>query len=281
LQYYFPDNVLAEYFYEYYFGVVSYEISCIKEFRVILEYILVSLLIGFVSGVFGIGGSIISTPVLKIFFGLPDLIALASPLPVTIPTALSGVYGYWKSGAINKRIALLTLVGGMPATIFGALGTKIIAGQWLMLLRGILIILVGIRLIKTGKPLPIELKNDKQKVVLGLIAGIMVGILSGLLAVGGGIVMVPIFILLFGLTMQEAAATSLLCLAFLAIPGTLTHWYLGNIDWYLVMIFTIGVIPASYLGSKFAMKVKSGPLQVAFSIFIILFGIYFILDQMY
>lgn len=242
-------------------------------------YILIGILIGFMSGLFGIGGSIIGTPILKLFFGLPDLIAIASPLPVTIPTALAGVYGYWRSGAIHKKLAAATIIGGLPATILGALGTRIIASKWLMILTGVFVIIVGLRLLKSSKPIKIEFNRQIHISLLAGLIGFFVGILSGLLAVGGGIIMVPAFILIFGLSMQEAAATSLLCIAFFAVPGTLVHWWLGNIDWHLVLFLSVGVIPASYLGSKAALFIKSKLLKMVFSIFLICFGVYFILNQ--
>jgi len=76
------------------------------------EYVVTGSLIGLLSGIFGMGGSIIATPVLKSVFALPDFIALASPLPVTIPTAVAGVIAYWQKGFVNKKAAFFTILGG-------------------------------------------------------------------------------------------------------------------------------------------------------------------------
>lgn len=245
-----------------------------------LEYILLGIAIGFLSGVFGIGGSIISTPILRLFFGIPELIALASPLPVTIPTAISGVYSYRQKGCFNKKVAAYAIFFGLPATILGAIGTKYISGNALMILTGVLIVIMGIRFLQSSNnDLPTFIKQCPTAIQSGFI-GFIAGIFSGLLAVGGGFILVPAFVLIVGLTMQEAAATSLICVAFFAIPGTLVHWKLHHIDWMLVLNLSIGVIPASYLGVRFSAKLKSKHLQVAFSIFLIMFGIYFILKQL-
>ena len=244
-----------------------------------MEYILVGIMIGFLSGIFGIGGSIIATPVLKTLFGLPDFIALASPLPVTIPTALAGAFGYCQKGIIHKKTAFFTILGGLPATLLGAFATKFVKGEWMMILTGFVVFIVALRLLKGNKVVNCDTQNKIPFPVLAGIIGFVAGIFSGFLAVGGGIILIPAFILTMGLSMQEAASTSLLCVAFFAIPGTLVHWHLGHIDWHLVLYLSCGVIPASYLGARIGMSVKSKQLQIAFSIFLIIFSIYFIMKQ--
>lgn len=241
-----------------------------------VTYILVGLAVGFLSGIFGIGGSIITTPILKLFFGIPEFIALASPLPVTIPTAISGVYGYWRKGITHKKTALFAIMGGLPATIVGALLTKVINSKWLMLLTGILVVLIGISFFRNNKhKIPECIKNCHEN-LKALLIGIVAGLFSGLLAVGGGFILVPAFVIILGLSMQEAAATSLLCVACYAIPGTIVHWQLNHIDWNLVLNLSIGVIPSSYLGAHVASFAKSKLLQRIFSLILIIFGVYFI-----
>jgi len=237
------------------------------------------MLIGLLSGIFGIGGSIIATPILKILFGFPDLIAIASPLPVTIPTAIGGLVGYWQKKSINTKVATATIIGGLPTTIIGSFMTKVISSKYLMVLTGIFVILVGLRLLNSSKLKNSEVKKDLPILIKAFLIGVLCGIFSGLLAVGGGIILVPAFILILGLSMQEAASTSLLCVAFFAIPGTLVHWGLHHIDWRLVLNLSIGVIPAGYIGAHVGTSINSQKLKTSFSIFLIIFGIYFILKQ--
>lgn len=246
-----------------------------------LSYILVGIVVGFLSGIFGIGGSLICTPILKLFLGIPELIALASPLPVTIPTAVSGAYSYWQKGFVNKEIAVSTIIFGLPTTIFGAWCTKFVNPKFLMILTGIMIVAIGFRFLNNKK---IEMHPHLKKCSLSLQAGfigIIAGFFSGLLAVGGGFLLVPAYVMFLGLSMQEAAATSLICVAIYAIPGTIVHSLLSHIDWMLVINLSIGVIPASYLGARVAIILKSKQLQRIFSLFLILFGMYFIFKQIH
>lgn len=249
--------------------------------ELIFSYIAIGMVVGFLSGMFGIGGSAVNTIILKVFFGLPDLIALATPLPVVIPTAISGVYGYWKKNVIRKDVAFYAILGGLPATIAGAYATKFINSIWLMVLTGVFAIYLGIRLLKDKKYEKTETERKIPIQIIAVLTGIIAGGVSGLLALGGGVILIPAFILLLGLTMQEAAATSLLCIAFFALPGTIVHSALGHINWNVTFLLTLGVIPTGYLGAKAGMAIKSKQLQMMFSIFLISFGIYFILKQLH
>lgn len=245
-----------------------------------LAYTFLGLIIGLTSGMFGVGGSLITTPLLKIIFNIPDIIAIASPLPVTIPTAIAGGISYQKSGLTNYKIAAGSIIGGMPASILGAYCTKFINGNLLLLLTGLLIIITGFRLLKKESSLIINLPKSSYIFLISVIIGVLAGFTSGLLAVGGGIILIPVYILVLGLTIQEAAATSLFCISFFAIPGTIVHWHLHHINWLIVLYLSIGTIPASYLGAKIALKIKSEQLKFMFSIFFIIFGIYFTLKQL-
>lgn len=208
---------------------------------VIWAYLAVGALIGFLSGLFGVGGSGLSTPALKLLFPLPDLVALASPLPVTIPTALSGAYSYWRRGLVRRDVLLWTTIGGLPGVILGALGTRVVAVSWLMGLTGLFVVLIGLRLLTRVRSDAVPAAPwTRRRVVLAVTIGAAVGILSGLLANGGGFLMVPAFVLFLGLSMSEAAATSLVAVAIFAIPGTLVHWWLGHIDWLLVGALSVG-----------------------------------------
>jgi uncharacterized membrane protein YfcA len=84
--------------------------------------------------------------------------------------------------------------------------------------------------------------------------GVVAGGMSGLLGVGGGVVMVPAFAEIAKLPIKTAIASSLLCVAAFAVPGTITHWALGNIDWRFAIPLAIGVVPGARLGAAVAIK---------------------------
>jgi uncharacterized membrane protein YfcA len=92
--------------------------------------------------------------------------------------------------------------------------------------------------------------------------GLVAGTVSGLLGVGGGIVMVPAFTALFGMPLKRALGTSLLCIAALVVPGTLTHWLLGHIDWAIFLVVTLGAVPGARLGARLALGTREPVLRL-------------------
>ena len=95
-----------------------------------------------------------------------------------------------------------------------------------------------------------------------------------MLANTGGVLYAPLFIMLLGMEVKRALATSLIVAAVLAVPGTLAHWYLGHIDWRLAAALSIGAIPCSYLGARLAIAIRSGTLVTIYGIALTFFGLY-------
>jgi uncharacterized membrane protein YfcA len=242
------------------------------------------LSIGVFSGLFGVGGSSISTPLLRIFLGTPSLIALASPLPVTLPTALAGAVVYQGQKLINVRVVAWTVAGGVPSMVAGALLTQWAPPEGLMFMVGAAIVVIGVGMIRSAVPPDTlgpgeRLWQDPPGARL-LAVAVPVGLLSGLLANGGGFLLVPAFVLLFGATLRRAAATSLPCIALLAVPGTITHAALGHIDGWLSLQLSLGVIPGTYLGARLSLWLRDVHLRQPFGLFMVAFGAYFLLREL-
>ncbi|MBI4530352.1 MAG: sulfite exporter TauE/SafE family protein [Candidatus Latescibacteria bacterium] len=237
-------------------------------------------MLGFLSGLFGVGGSSIATPLLRLL-DVSRLVALATPLPVTLPTALVGGVTYWRRGLVDGRVVFWTAVGGIPAVILGAYLTTVVPGRLLMLLTGLFVVAVGIRLLH--KPLAFEGRQTRPAAASGLLTtvGAGVGLLSGFLANGGGFLLVPAYLILFHLEAREAAATSLVAVALLALPGTLVHWWLGHVDPSLAVLLAIGCVPSAYLGARTGMALQGRQARVLFGLFLLTFGLFFLLRTLY
>jgi uncharacterized protein len=248
--------------------------------------IVIGLVVGLLSGVFGVGGSSIATPLLRVFLGTSPLIALASPLPVTLPVALSGTIAYQRHRLISRRVVAWTAAGGMPAVILGSVLTRWVPGHWLMLLVAAAMVLAGWQILRpstsSGSDASSEVDNAVWRhppVVILLTVAVVVGLLSGLLAIGGGLFLIPAFILLLGAGMRQAAATSLACVAFLAVPGTVTHALLGHIDGWLSLQLALAVIPATYLGARLSLRLTQIRLRRSFGVFLLVFAVYFFIRE--
>ena len=243
--------------------------------------------IGVLSGLFGVGGSSISTPFLRILLHTPRLTALGSPLPVTIPTAIVGGYAYHRQGFVNWRVVRLVVIGGVPAVLAGSLLTKWVPAEGLMFLIAGAVFAIGVQMLltrgalapagRTAQPALAEWPQRSTLFVLGM--GAVVGVLSGLLANGGGFLLVPAFVVL-GARVREAAATSLPCVALLAVPGTVSHAVLGHVDGVLALKLTAGVIPATFIGSYLSLRFQSVRMRRPFGIFLSVFGLYFFVREL-
>jgi len=245
-----------------------------------LEYILAGLGVGVVFGMFGAGGSAFATPVLAVL-GVPGLLAVASPLPAMIPAAFVSARRYLKAGNLDRRVARLAIGGGVPGTLLGALASRLVGGDGLLVLSGILLFGIGARMLvpdRAGAAERAAGRRERSMIVVGSAFG--VGLLTGLLANGGGFLLVPVFVLILGLTAVEAAGTSMVVVGVLTIPTLGTHWALGHIDWTVASGFAIGLIPASIIGARLAQKVSSAHSRLAFGSMLVVFSIWFLIRQL-
>ena len=110
-----------------------------------LKAVILGGLTGFISAFFGIGGSSIDTPLLRTFFNLPPYIALGTPLPLTLLTAIIASLAYKREHLINFRIALYSLVGGVPGIVAGAYLTAVLSGKFLMIFTAVILFFIGNR----------------------------------------------------------------------------------------------------------------------------------------
>ena len=232
--------------------------------------------IGLLMGFFGVGGSSVATPLLSLL-GVPGLAAVASPLPATIPSAVSGAIPYLRSGEARPKAAGWSLVGAIPAAVVGGLLSKVVGGDALLVASGVVLVAVGFRVV-----LPIEdaareagtRRRLNRPLLVACAAG--AGLFSGLLANGGAFLLMPMYLLIFGLRMRQAVGTSLVVVAAMSVPSLLTHWSLGHIDWAVSAALLVGQLPGSALGSQLSKRITTpGVARRAFGRFLIVFGVLF------
>src|SRR5581483_11807097 len=219
-----------------------------SDFWIVVLTTIAGLGTGVLSGMFGVGGAIVSTPAIRAI-GAGPLAAVGSTLPSTIPSAISGAFRYRREGLLDFRVAAWTAGAGVLSSVGGALLTDVIPGHGhpLMLLTAALVGFSAYRLGKpaveparavaaegetdagpgTFAPRPGERRAEWWRLAT---IGVGAGLLSGLLGIGGGLVMVPAFTGWIRLQIKEALGTSLACVGVLAIPGSITHALLGHIN---------------------------------------------------
>lgn len=250
-----------------------------------MEFLLLVALTGFItgilSGLFGIGGALILTPFLRIFLGQPDRIALGTTLPVIIPTALFGLLGRKKEGLFRKDVFVPASLGILTGSILGSLLTGYIVIRYLMVATAFLIFVTGIKMAFRISVAPGFLSHDFKvpAIYVDLVIGFTAGLLSGLLGIGGGLVLVPGFIYLRKLTPFEATTTSLGVILVATLPGSLIHTFLGHVDWKLALLLSLTAPPGSYVASRLGLRMSGKKLEAAFGWFLILVGFIFALSE--
>jgi uncharacterized protein len=234
--------------------------------------IVVGMGIGFLSGLFGKGGSAIATPILHAL-GVPALMAVGSPLPAALPATVAAAGAYQRERLVDRRIAGLSIAWGVPATVAGALTTRWIGGGALVITTEVIVIALGVRLFARhdqDDAMDAEGPPARARVVLVALA---VGLVSGLLANSGGFLLAPLYVSVLHLPIKRAFATSLVVAAVLTVPATVIHALLGHIDWALTVTLAISAAPLAYLGGRVALRTPSAALEKVYGATIAVLGL--------
>jgi len=258
----------------------------VSDLLIIVLATLAGMLTGVLSGMFGVGGAVVSTPAIRAL-GAGPIDAVGSTLPSIFPASISGALRYRKEELLDVRVMLWTALSGVGASVGGALLVDEVPGDGhaLQVLTAGLVAFSAYKLsrpprrVEAPDELAIEGATDagpQAEIVAPddtavlpvrdeswrlVVTGLGAGGLSGLLGVGGGILMVPAFTGWVRLPLKEALGTSLACVGVLAIPGTITHGLLGHIDWLYALPLAVGVVPGARLGSFLAIRASDQVLR--------------------
>lgn len=255
-----------------------------------LTYLLVLLatgaFVGFASGLLGVGGGFIMVPVQ--FFLLtsmgadPDTalrVAFATSLAVILPTALSGAWGHWRRGAVLVTPAIMLGITGLIGGIFGAEISSNTPAIILSFIFGILALTSALWMVGSKYPeINEEKSNSKQSYLLW---GFLGGFSSGLLGIGGGVIMVPILNILLRFPIHKAIGTSTAFIVFASIGGIITYIFtgintaglppysIGYVNLVQLAALALTSIPMARLGVKAAHNLPDKKLRYMFAILLL------------
>jgi uncharacterized membrane protein YfcA len=231
---------------------------------VVVLVLIAGFFTGVLSGMFGVGGAVISTPAI-LALGATPLQAVGSTLPSIIPGAAAGSVRYEREGMIDHRVAWRTGVAGMAFAAFGAVASKHVPGKGhvQMILTALLLGWFAFRTGRDSDPAIQPADHELHRSLwLLIVIGAMAGGLSGFLGVGGGVVMVPAVTSWVGLPLKRAIATLLVCVGLVCIPGTITHQLLGDIDWLFALPLMVAAIPGARVGAHLAIRASDRVLRI-------------------
>jgi uncharacterized membrane protein YfcA len=230
--------------------------------------VVVGFVSGVLSGLFGVGGGVVTTPAVNVLLGGTAIQAVATPLPVILPTSLVGARAYARAGEVSFRAARWGALPGIVGAVAGALLTQLVNAHLLLVVTAVLLAWTASRVMRARRS-PTSWRLGATPGWKYAVIGFGAGFVSGLLGVGGGIVMVPAFAVLIGMPLKRALGTSLVVIAVLVIPGTVVHAVLGHIDWSIFLVLVLGVMPGAWLGSKFAIGAAEHTLRILVGTFLL------------
>jgi uncharacterized protein len=259
-------------------------------------------LVGLLSGMFGVGGGFLTTPLL-IFYGIPPTVAAASAATQVTGASVSGVFAHLHRNAVDVRMGLVMVAGGIAGAIAGAgifrllqqIGQidTVIGILYVLMLGGIGLLMAkesvqSIVALRSGQrpkaskrrhhplvaALPMRWRFYRSGLYISPIApfllGLVTGIMTMLLGVGGGFIMVPAMLYLLGMTTQMVVGTSLFQILFVTSAATMVHSLTTKaVDLVLALLLLIGSVTGAQIGARMSMKFRPEYLRV-FLAFIVL-----------
>ncbi|GGC81595.1 UPF0721 transmembrane protein [Thalassobacillus devorans] len=243
---------------------------------VLIVSAIIGLVSAFVGSIAGLGGGIVLVPTMLFLSQMFDVFSWATPQKIVgisivtmIFTGMSSAFSYMKSKRVDIKSGWIFLIGSIPGGILGSYLNQFFSGDKFSLFFGVLMLfLFGVFFLprksnmgvlekeQAGMQREVEIEGEIHRYGYRPLAGVLlafsIGMLSGLFGIGGGSMMVPAMILLFGFPAHIATATSMFMIFFMSISNSITHILLGNIEW----IYTLAFIPGAYIGGMLGAQVN-------------------------
>ena len=255
--------------------------------------------VGFLSGLFGVGGGFLMTPLL-IFIGIPPAVAVATEANQIVASSVSGVLAHWRRGNVDIKMGMLLLIGGVIGSTFGVWLFTLLKGlgqidlviklSYVVFLGiiGALMLVESINAMRAKKSktrkrshthnwmhgLPFKMRFRKSRLyisaILPIAIGIFVGILSAIMGVGGGFVMVPAMIYLLGMPTAVVVGTSLFQIIFVTANVTILQSVSNQtVDFILALLLLIGAVIGAQFGARFGAKMQGEQLRGLLALIVI------------
>lgn len=261
----------------------------------IVVIILLGGAVGMLSGMFGVGGGFLTTPLL-IFYGIPPTVAAASASTQVTGASVSGVFAHMRRGGVDFHMGAVLVVGGLFGTLFGAMLFEMLEnwGQADTVINILYTVLLGgigglmakdawqaLSAKRSGKPLAPSKRRHHPLVaslpgrwrfyrsglyispLAPLILGFITGILTVLLGVGGGFIMVPAMLYILGMSANVVVGTSLFQILFVTMSSTMVHSLTTRaVDIVLAIFLLIGSVTGAQIGARLAQRMRPDYLRL-------------------
>lgn len=268
---------------------------------------LVGVGIGVLSGLLGVGGGTIMVPVFRLVFDMSPIMSTATSLFTIVPTSISGAVSHVRNKTCLPALGVAAGLGGALTSPLGVQLASISPAWLIMVVAALVIIWSAINILsKAIKAKPVAASGaapaqadavesadanaatgvagstttlSRKQLLLGACIGLAAGLASGYVGVGGGFLMVPLFLSVIGVDMRKASGTSLIAVMILAIPGVIQQAFLGNINYVAGIAIALGSIPGALLGAKLITRVPERTLRFIFGGFLLVAAVILVCNE--
>ena len=274
---------------------------------------ILSLVVGILSGMFGVGGGFLMTPFL-IFLGIPPAYAVPNEANNILGTSISGSTTHYLKGTLDYKMGLMIVVGGIIGTILGIITFSYfkdigkinivisLSYMYILAIIGTMMLVQGVSEIDRARKkiilkkklhyhywihgLPLRMRFNKSKLYESaftpITIGLLVGFIAAIMGVGGAFILVPAMIYIIGMPTRLIPGTSLFVTIFISAIVTVLHAFnYGSIDLMLVIVLILGSILGVQIGQKLSEKVDSSQFITILAILLLLVGIAIAYDSFF
>jgi len=251
--------------------------------------LIVGILAGVMSGLFGIGGGIVMVPTLIAVFGMNMLDANSTSLAaMLLPVGIFGVINYYKAGYINLKDSLWIALGLFGGSFFGAelavsLDVNLLAKLYAAYLLWIAVGYFDIPSYFSRNKNKNKMKTDsaqtktQRAVWQFILIGVLAGVIAGMFGKGGGLVIVPILIKFFDYDPKAASATSLAALQLpVGLPSVIVYAEDGHLNLLYAGLMAFGILVGVFFGSKLALNLSSAIFKKVYAVFLLGVAVYMV-----
>ena len=277
----------------------------------ILLIIFIGMLVGGLSGLFGVGGGFLMTPLL-IFLGIPPAVAVGTEAPHVLASSISGAIAHWRKKNVDIKMGFILLLGGIAGSTVGVNIFKILIGfgQIDLIIQLLFIFFLGLvgfsMLFESARTtikkyrttstirtklhqhswihgLPFKMRFHRSKLYIStippLLIGFVVGILSAMMGVGGGFIMIPAMVYILGMSTNVVVGTSLFQIIFVTANSTFFQSYLNQtVDIVLAALMILGGVIGAQIGARLGTRFRAEYLRGALAFIVLMVCLKIFLD---
>lgn len=261
---------------------------------------LAGVFVGVMSGLLGVGGGTIMVPIFRLAFGMSPLASTATSLFAIIPTSISGVVAHTRAKTCVPKLGLALGAGGAVMSPMGVWLASVSPGWLVICVAAIVIGFSAFKMFKkavkcaptpragraggnaqdaSAKAVPDQPVLSRKQYLQGACIGLIAGLASGYVGVGGGFIMVPLMLAVLDIPMSLASGTSLIAIMILAIPGVIEQGLLGNIEYLAGIAIVVGSIPGALVGARLVRVVPERQLRFIFGGFLLVAAVMLMLNE--